>query len=183
MYLLSLSWGHCPHWIGVTVVDAQASLQSRRLCCCRNNVFALAAVVSLPPSNWRHGPCHGGIVAIVGIFAIVMMVLLPLLRWRHCQHCRGIVALVVPALSSLSRWSICPNVKWALSLSLRQRCCPRQAGMFVPLRWCSCPCRSGIVAFGALALAPSLHRHLCPCCACVVQSICRHLCPCWAGVY
>jgi hypothetical protein len=101
--LLLLSWCGCPCCDDVAVIDTQASLQSRHLCCHCDNVVALAVMASLH--------CQAGVVTLVmmvvlplsmhSIFAVVMIVLLPLLCWHHCQHCTGIVALVAPALLSL----------------------------------------------------------------------------------
>ncbi len=143
-------------------------------------------MASLLLSSWGLHPHHNGIVAncqCAGIFAVVEMVSSPSLLWCHCLHCTSVAALVTLALSSLLCWPICPHIAWVSSPSLPRRCCLRWAGVFAPLRWCHCPCHAGVIALSAWALAPLLHRPLCSCCVCIVQSICRRLHPRWAGMY
>jgi hypothetical protein len=135
------------------------------LCCpYHNGVVAIVKLVLLPLSQWhcRHRQC-------AGVFAAVMIVSSPLLCCCQRKYCMGVIALVAPASSSLLHQPIPPHVAWVSSPSLHQRYCPIQAGVFVPLHWCPCPCHTVIVPLSVLALAPSLCRPLCHHCACIVN--------------
>ncbi len=136
--------------------------------CCphHNGVVAVVKLVLLPSSQWcrHHHQCTGVFVALIALAA------LPTLH-RHCPPCcTGVVALIV--LTSLP--SCCMGIVTILAPALL----PHLAGMFVPFCWCPGPYHTGVVSLCALALAPLMHRLLCPCCACILQSICRRLCPC-----
>jgi hypothetical protein len=156
-----LSWGHCPHCNGVTVVNMQASLQSRDLCHRCNIIVALVVMVLLPSSSWWHCPCHKGIIAIVDAQAS-----LPLPQWCCCPHCKGAIA----------------NITWGLLSLLHWRCCPYHNDLFALLSpwhcqlcWhCHLLC-AGIMALNVLALMPLSCWHCCPCCAGVAIV-------CWRGL-
>ncbi len=117
---------HCPCYYGVTVIDAQASLQSKHLCCCCNNVVALVVMALSLLSSWCCRPCHNGIIAIVNV-----QVSLPLSGWCCCP-----LALVpLPTLHS--------------------RCCPCCAGIVVPIALTSFPsCYMGVITVIVSELLP-----------------------------
>ncbi len=176
-----LSWGHCPHCNGVTVVNMQASLQSRDLCHHCNIIVALVVMTLLPSSSWWHCPCHKGIIAIVDVQAS-----LPLPQWCCCPHCTGAIANITRGLLSLLHWRCCPYHNDLFSLTSHGHCHRCCTGIIAPIELaCLCHC-AGVVALVMLLLLPSVRWHfcpcqvgpLCPCCVCIMQSICRRLCPC-----
>jgi hypothetical protein len=160
MSSLSLSWHHCPCCM-------QASLQSRRLCCCHDNIVALVAMALLPSSSWCCLPCHNRVVAIINVqvssplsqWPCHPFVLVPLPTFHgRCPPCcagvmMGIITVVAPALLPLLSWRVCA------------------------VHCCCCTCHASLVILRALALATLSCRPLCPCCVCILQSICMHLHP------
>jgi hypothetical protein len=179
MSSLLLSWHHCPCCNGVAAIDVQASLQSRRLCCCHDNIVALVAMALLLSSSWCCCPCHDRVVAIIDAQVSLMLsqwpcrpfALAPLPTFHgHCPPCcigviipivltflpsryMGVVTIVAPALLPLLSWCVCA------------------------VHCCCCTCHASVVILHALALATLSCRPLCPCCVCILQSICMHLCP------
>jgi hypothetical protein len=159
--LLSLSWGCCPCCNGVAIIDAQASLQSRHLCCHCNNVVALVAMallplsrVSLPSSMRRHlFHCHNGVVSHIALAplltlhgrccpcfpGIVVFIALTSLPSRYM----GVITIFAPALLHPLSWRVCSVALFSLLLS----------------RWCCCPWCTGISAIVVQASLPSLSLH------------------------
>ncbi len=158
------SWRCHPHCDGVAFADKQASLQSRHLCHCCNNVVALIAMALLPLTSWCCCPCHNSVIAIVnaqaflllsqwhccpcctGAIANIAQVMLPLLH-QHCilivltslpSRCMGIVNVVAPALLPPSSWHVCAIVLVLLPLPC-WHCCPWCTGIITLVAQASLP--------------------------------------------
>jgi hypothetical protein len=141
-----------------------------RYCCPQAGVIALIVMASLSSLMCRRPCCHCNDIVALVVMALLLLMCRRLCRHgcgNCCPHCDGISAIVKLAYSS--SWRCCPRNNGVVAVIDNDRhCCPRRAGMFAPLRWCHCPCHTGVDILGALALMPSSHRPLCPCCACNV---------------
>jgi hypothetical protein len=127
---------HCHHQAGVVALVTKALLPllvHRHLCRCHNNIVALVALVPLPIF---HGCCQP--------FCTSNLVLIAMTSLPSRHMC--VINVVAPALLPPLSWRICAVMLVTLALSC----------------WCHCPCHAGIVALGALALAPMSCRPLCP---------------------
>ncbi len=141
-----------------------ASLQSRRLCHCCNNVFALITMALLLSLSWCHCPHHKGIVCHNGIVAFIALAPLPTLHGCCRSCCAGVVVLIVLTSLPSRRMGIVTVVALAL-LSPSRHVCAIALVSWHCCPWCTC-------------ISPLMRRPICPCCACIVQSIHRCLCPC-----
>jgi hypothetical protein len=155
--MLSSSW-HChPHCNGVTVVDVQASLQSRRLCHC-NNIVALVAIALLLLSSWCCCPHHNGIVAIIDAQASS-----PLSQWRCCPCCAGAIANIAWVLLPLLRRHCHPYCADLFALKSHGRRHRRSTSIVDPVELVCLRHYAGVIAFVMLALLPLVHWHSHPC--------------------
>ncbi len=131
--LLSSSWCCRPCRNGVAIANAQASLQSRHLCSCHDNVVALVVMAMLLSSIWCCCPHHNDVVAIVNVQAS-----LPVSLWHCCLHCAGAIAIIARVVLLFLCWCCRPYCSNLFPLTSHGRCHRRCTGIVPLSSWRVC---------------------------------------------